>query len=59
MPRDGLGSRRQFQTAKGNVRAVQLQSRTEAFHGMNLLQDRRPEHYDPVTDQSYRRVNRP
>ena len=31
-----------------------LKSRTEAFFGLNLLQDRRPEHYGAVVDQSYR-----
>ncbi|WP_374371035.1 carbon-nitrogen hydrolase family protein [Dongia sp.] len=44
---------------RADLRAVQLKSRTEAFYGMNLLQDRRPEHYGPVTDQSYRRIGRP
>lgn len=44
---------------RADLRAVQLKSRTEAFYGMNLLQDRRPEHYGPVTDQSYRRTSRP
>jgi hypothetical protein len=33
---------------------VILQSRTEAFFGLNLLQDRRPEHYGLIVDQSYR-----
>jgi predicted amidohydrolase len=27
-----------------------LASRTEAFFGLNLLQDRRPEHYGPIVD---------
>ena len=31
-----------------------LKSRTEAFFGLNLLQDRRPEHYGALLDQSYR-----
>jgi predicted amidohydrolase len=31
-----------------------LKSRTEAFFGLNLLRDRRPEHYAAVVDQSYR-----
>ena len=31
-----------------------LQSRTEAFFGLNLLQDRRPERYEAVLDQSHR-----
>lgn len=33
-----------------------LKSRTEGFFGLNLLQDRRPEHYGPLVDQGYRRV---
>ena len=31
-----------------------LKSRTEAFFGLNLLQDRRPERYEAVLDQSHR-----
>jgi predicted amidohydrolase len=31
-----------------------LKSRTEAFFGLNLMQDRRPEHYGAVVDQSHR-----
>jgi predicted amidohydrolase len=31
-----------------------LKSRTEEFFGLNLLQDRRPEHYAAVVDQSHR-----
>lgn len=36
-----------------------LRSRTGGFCGLNLLQDRRPEHYGQVTDLSYRRVPAP
>jgi predicted amidohydrolase len=36
-----------------------LKSRTEGFFGLNLLQDRRPEHYSPLVDQTYRRVPTP
>lgn len=31
-----------------------LKSRTEAFFGLNLLQDRRPERYEALLDQSHR-----
>jgi predicted amidohydrolase len=31
-----------------------LKSRTEGFFGLNLLQDRRPEHYQAVLDQTHR-----
>lgn len=44
---------------RADLRAEQLKSRTEAFYGMSLMQDRRPEHYGPVVDQSYRRTNQP
>ncbi|MET0743282.1 MAG: carbon-nitrogen hydrolase family protein, partial [Microvirga sp.] len=32
-----------------------LDSRTSGFFGLNLLQDRRPEHYGALVDQDYRR----
>lgn len=35
-----------------------MESRTEGFFGLNLLQDRRPEHYGAVVDQSYRHPGR-
>ena len=44
---------------RADLRAAVLQSRTEAFYGMTLLQDRRPELYQAATDQSYRNANRP
>jgi predicted amidohydrolase len=37
-----------------NLQEEILKSRTEAFFGLNLLQDRRPELYEAVVDQSYR-----
>jgi predicted amidohydrolase len=40
---------------KANLEAVMLDSRTTGFFGLNLLQDRRPEHYGPLIDQAYRR----
>jgi predicted amidohydrolase len=41
-------------THRADVLDAVLKSRTEAFFGLNLLQDRRPEHYGYVVDQSYR-----
>ena len=41
-------------THRADVQDAVLKSRTEAFFGLNLLQDRRPEHYGYVVDQSYR-----
>jgi hypothetical protein len=41
-------------THRADLRDAVLKSRTEAFFGLNLLQDRRPEHYGHVIDQSYR-----
>ena len=37
-----------------NLQEEILKSRTEAFFGLNLLQDRRPELYEAVVDQRYR-----
>ena len=39
---------------RADLQASILKSRTEGFFGLNLLQDRRPEHYAAVVDQSYR-----
>jgi predicted amidohydrolase len=39
---------------RADLRDAVLKSRTEAFFGLNLLQDRRPEHYAHVVDQSHR-----
>jgi hypothetical protein len=41
-------------THRTDLRDAVLKSRTEAFFGLNLLQDRRPEHYAHVVDQSHR-----
>jgi predicted amidohydrolase len=43
-------------THTADLQETILKSRTEGFFGLNLLQDRRPEHYGPLVDQSYRRV---
>jgi predicted amidohydrolase len=37
-----------------DLQAEVLKSRTEEFFGLNLLQDRRPEHYGALLDQSHR-----
>ena len=37
-----------------DLRETTLRSRTEGFFGLNLLQDRRPQHYVALIDQSYR-----
>lgn len=46
-------------THTADLRHEVLRSRTEGFFGLNLLQDRRPEHYGALVDQGYRRVPRP
>jgi predicted amidohydrolase len=43
-------------THTADLQAVLREARTDSFFCMNLLQDRRPEHYGPLVDQSYRRV---
>jgi predicted amidohydrolase len=43
-------------THTADLAATTLKSRTEGFFGLNLLQDRRPEHYGPLVDQGYRRT---
>ena len=45
-------------THTADLREVLLRSRTEGFFGLNLLQDRRPEHYGALVDQAYRRTPR-
>ncbi len=45
-------------THTADLRAGPLKSRTEGFFGLNLLQDRRPEHYGALVDQGYRRTAR-
>ncbi len=37
-----------------DLRQTTLTSRTEGFFGLNLLQDRRPEHYGALVEESYR-----
>jgi predicted amidohydrolase len=39
---------------KADISKAVIDSRTEAFWGNNLLQDRRPEHYRILVDESYR-----
>lgn len=39
---------------RANLQDEVLRSRTEAFFGLNLLQDRRPERYEALVDQSHR-----
>lgn len=39
---------------RADLRDAILKSRTEAFFGLNLLQDRRPEKYESLVDQSHR-----
>ncbi len=45
-------------THTADLQAEILTSRTEAFFGLNLLQDRRPELYGPVVDQEHRYPDR-
>lgn len=40
---------------RADLEEVVLQSRTTGFFGLNLLQDRRPEHYSALVNQDYRR----
>ncbi|MBJ7600915.1 MAG: hypothetical protein DLM67_23345 [Candidatus Nephthysia bennettiae] len=39
---------------RADLRQTVLDSRTKGFFGLNLLQDRRPEHYRALVDQGYR-----
>ena len=39
---------------RADLQETVLKSRTEGFFGLNLLQDRRPEHYEAVLDQTHR-----
>ncbi len=41
-----------------DLHQTMTESRTEGFFGLNLIQDRRPEHYGPVVEQSYRHPGR-
>lgn len=49
-----LGDEEGIVTHRADLREAVLQSRTEAFFGLNLLQDRRPERYAALLDQSHR-----
>lgn len=39
---------------RADLRQTTMMSRSEGFFGLNLLQDRRPEHYAALIDESYR-----
>ncbi len=49
-----LGAEEGLVVHRADLRDAILRSRTEAFFGLNLLQDRRPERYDALLDQSHR-----
>jgi hypothetical protein len=49
-----LGEKEGLVVHNVDLRAEVLNSRTDAFFGLNLLQDRRPEHYRPLVDAAYR-----
>jgi len=49
-----LGDKEGLVVHTADLRAELLASRTDAFFGLNLLQDRRPEHYHALVDDSYR-----
>lgn len=49
-----LGEEEGLVTHRADLQDAILRSRTEAFFGLNLLQDRRPERYEAVLDQSHR-----
>ena len=49
-----LGAEEGLVVHRADLQQEILQSRTEAFFGLNLLQDRRPERYEAVLDQSHR-----
>lgn len=49
-----LGDKEGLVVHTADLRAELLTSRTEGFFGLNLLQDRRPEHYRALVDDSYR-----
>lgn len=48
-----LGDKEGLVVHTADLRAELLASRTEEFFGLNLLQDRRPEHYSALIDQRY------
>lgn len=49
-----LGDEEGLVVHKADLQDEILKARTEAFFGLNLLQDRRPERYEAVVDQSHR-----
>ena len=49
-----LGDEEGLVIHRADLQDAILKSRTEAFFGLNLLQDRRPERYEAVLDQSHR-----
>ncbi len=49
-----LGDEEGLVVHRADLQDAVLNSRTEAFFGLNLLQDRRPERYEAVVDQSHR-----
>lgn len=49
-----LGDKEGLVVHTADLHAEVLASRTESFFGLNLLQDRRPEHYSALVDASYR-----
>jgi predicted amidohydrolase len=52
-----LGEEEGLVVHRADLRGEVLKSRTEAFFGLNLLQDRRPERYGAVLDQQHRFPN--
>lgn len=53
------GEEESILTHTADLAEIVLKSRTEGFFGLNLLQDRRPEHYSALVNQAYRRVPTP
>lgn len=49
-----LGEKEGLVVHTADLRAEVLASRTDSFFGLNLLQDRRPEHYRALVDDTYR-----
>jgi predicted amidohydrolase len=55
----GLKDEEGLVTHCADLTATVARSRTGGFSGLNMLQDRRPEHYGLLVDQSYRHVPAP
>jgi predicted amidohydrolase len=49
-----LGDEEGLVVHEADLRQTVLESRTKGFFGLNLLQDRRPEHYRLLIDEAYR-----